>query len=77
MPPGNRKPVVDDDAIANLRRAALDPTPIHGLTHCFYRYPARFSPTFAAAASARRFVWRAVCSVAAHETLLHRAYLSR
>jgi len=33
-----------------LRAAALDPRPITGLTHRFYRYPARFSPAFAAAA---------------------------
>ncbi|MCH7872901.1 MAG: hypothetical protein IID33_14495, partial [Planctomycetes bacterium] len=33
-----------------LRSAALDRSPIQGLTHCFYRYPARFSPTFAGAA---------------------------
>ena len=33
-----------------LRRAAEDQTQIRGLTHCFYRYPARFSPTFAGAA---------------------------
>lgn len=33
-----------------LRRAALDTRPVSGLTHRFYRYPARFSPTFAAAA---------------------------
>ena len=31
-----------------LRRAALDVKPVSGLTHRFYRYPARFSPTFAA-----------------------------
>ena len=34
---------------ANIRAAALDRTPINGLTHRFYRYPARFSPAFAAA----------------------------
>ena len=33
-----------------LRRAARDQSQIRGLTHCFYRYPARFSPTFAGAA---------------------------
>jgi len=33
-----------------VRRAALDRSPISGLTHTFYRYPARFSPQFAAAA---------------------------
>ena len=35
---------------ARVRQAALDQTPISGLTHKFYRYPARFSPQFAAAA---------------------------
>src|SRR5262249_52957304 len=33
-----------------LRLAAVDPTPVKGQTHNFYRYPARFSPQFAAAA---------------------------
>jgi len=37
------------DALASLRQAALDKHPISGLTHRFYRYPARFSPTFARA----------------------------
>jgi DNA modification methylase len=33
-----------------LSIAALDRKPVAGLTHNFYRYPARFSPTFAATA---------------------------
>ncbi len=33
-----------------LRRAALDPSPVAGLTHGFYRYPGRFSPQLAKAA---------------------------
>lgn len=37
-------------AVANVRDAALDARPIAGLTHNYYRYPARFSPTFARAA---------------------------
>ena len=37
-------------AVANLVVAARDATPVSGLTHTFYRYPARFSPTFARAA---------------------------
>jgi hypothetical protein len=37
-------------ALEELRNAALDTSPVSGLTHRFYRYPARFSPTFAAAA---------------------------
>jgi DNA methylase len=31
----------------SLKRAALDPTPVTGLTHALYRYPARFSPVLA------------------------------
>jgi hypothetical protein len=37
-------------ALEGLRSAAMDAAPIRGLTHNFYRYPARFSPAFAAAA---------------------------
>lgn len=37
------------DGIARVRRAALNQQPIAGLTHRFYRYPARFSPAFARA----------------------------
>jgi hypothetical protein len=36
--------------IANLVEAAYDCKPVNGLTHDFYRYPARFSPKFARAA---------------------------
>ena len=36
-------------ALESVARAARDPSPIAGLTHCFYRYPARFSPSFARA----------------------------
>jgi len=36
-----------------LRAAAMDRTPIAGLTHRFYRYPARFSPLFAKEAIAQ------------------------
>src|SRR5438132_8888731 len=35
---------------AALAEAATDPKPVSGWTHNFYRYPARFSPRFAAAA---------------------------
>jgi hypothetical protein len=38
------------DVFGELRRAAMDASPVSGLTHRFYRYPARFSPTFAATA---------------------------
>lgn len=37
-------------ALTRLRAAALDRSPVVGLTHRFYKYPARFSPQFAAAA---------------------------
>lgn len=37
------------EGLASVRRAALDQQPIAGLTHRFYRYPARFSPIFARA----------------------------
>jgi len=36
--------------LAKLAEAALDRQPVTGWTHNFYRYPARFSPKFAAAA---------------------------
>lgn len=35
-----------DVRIALVRRAALNQDPVSGLTHQFYRYPARFSPRF-------------------------------
>lgn len=38
------------NSISPIRQAALDQGPISGLTHQFYRYPARFSPRFARAA---------------------------
>lgn len=38
------------DAFSTLTEGALDKTPVNGWTHNFYRYPARFSPRFAAAA---------------------------
>jgi hypothetical protein len=41
---------ISDSSIANLVKAAYDCKPISGLTHDFYRYPARFSPNFARAA---------------------------
>lgn len=42
-----------EEGLDELRSAALDTSPINGLTHRFYRYPARFSPAFASAAIAR------------------------
>src|SRR2546423_12836577 len=37
-------------AFSALAEAAMDKKPVTGWTHNFYRYPARFSPRFAAAA---------------------------
>lgn len=42
-------PQISDD-FESLSRAAQDRSRISGLTHGFYRYPARFSPNFAATA---------------------------
>jgi DNA methylase len=39
-----------DDAQAKLITAARDSEPVRGLTHGYYKYPARFSPVFARAA---------------------------
>lgn len=36
--------------VRQVAEGARDPSPVDGLTHNFYRYPARFSPAFAAAA---------------------------
>lgn len=36
--------------LAELKSAARDEAPVEGLTHAFYRYPARFSPKLAARA---------------------------
>lgn len=44
------RPAVLLDPFVRLTHAALDPAPVCGWTHDFYRYPARFSPTFARAA---------------------------
>jgi DNA modification methylase len=41
---------IDSHLADELRTAAADSNHITGQTHNFYRYPARFSPTFAAAA---------------------------
>jgi hypothetical protein len=37
-------------AIGSIRKAASDCAPVKGLTHTFYKYPARFSPGFVASA---------------------------
>ena len=46
-----REPEISQ-AISAIATAALDRSPVSGWTHNFYRYPARFSPSFAAAAIA-------------------------
>lgn len=46
---GSEAPLVDK-AYALLADAACDKSHVNGLTHNFYRYPARFSPQFARAA---------------------------
>jgi hypothetical protein len=38
---------IDPDASAGVRQAACDQRPVQGVTHRFYRYPARFAPAFA------------------------------
>jgi DNA modification methylase len=38
------------DAFSELKQSAQDSRQVEGLTHSFYRYPARFSPEFAATA---------------------------
>src|SRR6266851_5608421 len=42
--------VISRDSLVAVRKAASDRSPITGLTHCFYRYPARFSPQFVSSA---------------------------
>lgn len=41
---------LSDEAQLTLVDGARDASPVRGLTHCFYKYPARFSPRFARAA---------------------------
>lgn len=41
---------IDPNAFVQLQEAATDKSRVVGLTHQFYRYPARFSPQFAAKA---------------------------
>lgn len=38
------------DVFSQLKQSAQDSSLVEGLTHSFYRYPARFSPAFASAA---------------------------
>jgi hypothetical protein len=46
----NRFVRLSEGAQAALVAAARDVAPVRGLTHSFYKYPARFSPVFASAA---------------------------
>lgn len=41
---------MSQEILQQLTLAAKDKTPVRGYTHNFYRYPARFSPTFASTA---------------------------
>lgn len=50
LPDTTKPQYVGDSWWPALRTAARDQSPIAGLTHRFYRYPARFSPTFAGTA---------------------------
>lgn len=45
--PPRKRPFLEisEDSAARLIQAAQDSNPVAGLTHNFYRYPARFSPT--------------------------------
>lgn len=36
--------------LASIKCGAFNQSPVRGLTHCFYKYPARFSPSFVASA---------------------------
>ena len=39
-------PRAESAGLGDLIKAARDAAPVSGLTHNFYRYPARFSPAF-------------------------------
>ena len=45
-----KSPVISNHTFERLAKSAIDRNRIVGLTHNFYRYPARFSPTFASTA---------------------------
>jgi len=47
---GFKEMVIKNRATELLAKSALDRKPVTGLTHNFYRYPARFSPSFASTA---------------------------
>ena len=50
LPTTNKSQYVGVSSSSALRAAVLDQAPVSGLTHRFYRYPARFSPRFAGTA---------------------------
>src|SRR5258706_15161071 len=41
---------IPSNALKRLREGAIDRSRVSGLTHCFYKYPARFSPGFVGSA---------------------------
>src|SRR5260370_5195705 len=45
-----RRTTISEDSLAAIKGAATNRSPVSGFTHCFYRYPARFSPLFVASA---------------------------
>jgi DNA methylase len=50
MTESRRSEILGPDEQAALIAGARDTEPVNGLTHAFYKYPARFSPAFARAA---------------------------
>lgn len=49
-PLGERLPQLDRESVRKFLEGVHAQNPVSGLTHAFYRYPARFSPSFARAA---------------------------
>lgn len=47
---GEYKSAISADSLTAIKMGAADHSPVSGLTHCFYRYPARFSPVFVGSA---------------------------
>lgn len=48
-PPGERLHQLDGESVRKFLEGVHAQNPVSGLTHAFYRYPARFSPSFARA----------------------------
>jgi hypothetical protein len=59
----NSEPLLDLSRVAQLTliEGARDAEPVSGLTHDFYKYPARFSPAFVRAAI-EAFTDPAICA---------------